>query len=46
LEKPELLRHIGLIWRSGRTLSPAAMAFLELVRRSDLKSHIPDDYDW
>jgi len=46
LEKPELLRHIGLIWRSGRTLSPAAMAFLELVRRSDLKSNIPDDYDW
>ncbi|WP_296988083.1 LysR family transcriptional regulator [Thalassospira sp. UBA1131] len=38
LESPVLLRHIGLIWRSGRTLPPAAQAFLHLVRSRNLKS--------
>lgn len=27
------VRRIGLVWRSGHTLSPAAQAFLELVRQ-------------
>ncbi|MDG4719424.1 LysR family transcriptional regulator [Thalassospira aquimaris] len=41
LESPVLLRQIGLVWRSGRTLSPAAQAFLALVRNRNLKSLIP-----
>lgn len=31
-----LTRRIGIVWRSGRTLSPAARAFLSIVRRSPL----------
>jgi|TARA_R110001583_G_scaffold195426_2_gene373167 LysR family carnitine catabolism transcriptional activator len=44
LGQPELLRDIGLIWRSGRTLSPAAVAFLELVRKTNLAAQIPDPF--
>jgi DNA-binding transcriptional LysR family regulator len=30
-------RRIGLVWRSGRTLSPPARAFLQLVRSAPLQ---------
>ena len=41
LESPVLLRQIGLIWRSGRTLPPAAQAFLNLVRSRNLSALAP-----
>lgn len=31
-------RRIGLVWRPGRTLSPAARAFLQLVRSATLRN--------
>ncbi|SCY93386.1 LysR substrate-binding domain-containing protein [Paracoccus tibetensis] len=31
-------RRIGLVWRSGRTLSPPARAFLKLVRSAPLQT--------
>lgn len=34
-------RRIGLVWRSGRTLSPPARAFLRLVRSAPLQ--VPAD---
>ncbi|AXS42216.1 LysR family transcriptional regulator [Breoghania sp. L-A4] len=34
LLKPQLVRRVGVIWRTGHALSPAARAFLDLVRRT------------
>ncbi|MBN9671501.1 LysR family transcriptional regulator [Roseibium aggregatum] len=36
LSAPEMVRQIGVIWRAGHVLSPAATAFLDLVRSADL----------
>lgn len=44
LVEPEVLRHVGIIWRAGHVLSPAATAFLDLVRNSDLSSEVPDPF--
>ena len=44
LVEPEVLRHVGIIWRAGHVLSPAATAFLDLVRGVDLSSEVPDPF--
>ncbi len=42
LVEPELLRQVGVIWRAGHVLSPAALAFLDLVRGADLARGIDE----
>ncbi|MBC5765728.1 LysR family transcriptional regulator [Ramlibacter albus] len=34
LEKPEVARTVGMTWRRGRSLSPAAAAFVDLLTRA------------
>ena len=42
LNDPEMVRQIGVIWRAGHVLSPAATAFLDLVRSADLSRELEE----
>ncbi|WP_346908646.1 LysR substrate-binding domain-containing protein [uncultured Roseibium sp.] len=44
LTEPDLVRQVGIIWRAGHVLSPAAMAFLDLVRGTDLSKEVPEPF--
>lgn len=42
LVEPAVVRQIGIIWRTGHVLSPAASAFLDLVRNTEISTIVAD----